>query len=678
MNSSEAASFAYNKLREHGLGAWTVRLSKLEKHSWFLGLCDYKNKCIIINGFHVEMHGDAETKCTILHEVAHALTPGHGHDDIWAAKAREIGCDNTNACSHLSLSPNIIDAIRSGADVEVEVTETVHTNVVREVKHKISRIQEYCTFKGCGKVAEEVSSKLVECPNEDLKIIYLKCGHILTRKIPKGTPFKTLRSIDGFKPYPFQLEGMQFLEKALAQGKGGAIFDEMGLGKTVQALGYINFHKSEVTPTVFVVKSGIVYQWLREIYRWTGEVAQIIERSTDICLPMFDYYIISYDLMIPKVKKLKSGKLVHQGFDAQKLIDRGVKLVVLDECQQIKNIDSSRTQQVKKLVRNTKVIALSGTPWKNRGSEFFSVLNMLDPIKFPSYAAYLTKWIKYYAHGNQWKEGGINNVAQFREYISEIAIRREVDEVMKEMPEVNRTIFSCNLDEFQQKEYDDEVTDFVNKIKQRQLEGTDDNIAAVIGDLQRMRHITGLAKIPVVVEWCKEFVEETDRKLVIFAHHVDVQELLYLDLKNQKEFKDIPILQFTGTMNPLEKSNVAELFNKTQRCIMVASTLAAGEGVNLQTCADGILMEPQWNPANEDQAAPGRFRRIGQTKNMNVVRIVARGTIDEMMATLIEQKRQMFHVTMNKGEMITWDQGSLIKDLISMIVKSQNKKKKAS
>lgn len=668
MNSSEAASFAYNKLREHGLGAWTVRISKAQNHNWFLGLCSYKDKCIIINGHHVDIHPEAEIVNTILHEVAHALCPNHQHDDVWAAKAREIGCDNTNPCSHLTLSPSIIDAIRSGANVEIEVEE----QVVRTVKHKISQIQDKCAV--CSKIAKEASFKEIEGPKEDTKIITLECGHIEIKKIPKRTPFHKLLSRDGLSPYPFQVEGMRAIERGLAIGKGFAVFDEMGLGKTVQSLGYIAFHKADVIPVCFVVKSALTYQWLKELYRWTGEIAQVIEKSTDIVLPMLNYYIISYDLMIPKVKKMKSGKIVNQGFSVQKLIDRGIKLVVLDECQQIKNVDSSRTKQVRDLVRNTKVIALSGTPWKNRGSEFFSVLNMLDPLKFPSYQGYLTKWVSYYAHGNQWKEGGINDPKAFKEYIKDIAIRREVDIVMTEMPEVNRTIFNCNLDEWAQQQYDDEVSDFVKKMNQRAIDGEDDNIASIIGDLQRMRHIAGISKIPVTLELVKNFYEETDRHLVVFVHHIDVGQILFLEMK--KKFPDVEIVQITGDQNPFEKNTMVERFTRAPRAFMVASTLAAGEGLNLQVCADGIMHERQWNPANEDQAAPGRFRRIGQKKNMNVIFPTAAGTTDEFIAAMVEEKRKNFHKVMNEGAEITWDQGSLIKELVNMIIQNHNKKKK--
>ena len=603
------------------------------------------------------------------------------------AKAHEIGCDNTNACSHLSLSPNIIDAIRSGANIELEIDEEIVKRTIyepkevdeaiRTVKHKVTRLQDKCVV--CGKVAEEERHSIVEGKETDKKFIFLKCGHLIIREIPKETPFHLLKSNDGRSPYPFQVDGMRAIEAALATGRGFGVFDEMGLGKTVQVDGYINFYKEQVKPVCFAVKSASKYQQLKELYRWTGEVAQIIEKSTDIVLPMFDYYIISYDLLVPKTKKMKSGKIVQSGFDVQKLIDRGIKLLILDECQQIKNVDASRTQQIRKLAATCKVIGTSGTPWKNRGSEFYSILNMIDPVKFPSYAGYLRRWVKYYAQGNQWKEGGINDIPAFKEYIKDIAIRREVDEVFKQMPPVNRTIFTCDLDEFTREQYEDEVSEFVRKQNQKIIDGTDDSGSMeVVGDLMRMRHIVGLSKIPVTVEWAREFYENTEDKLVVFVEHIDVGQILFETFK--KEFPDAKVINYTGSMNSEQKWNAQETFNTTQRCFMIASTRAAGEAINLQTGCTAIMHERQWNPANEDQAAPGRFRRIGQERPMNIVFITAKGTTDEFMATLVEEKRANFHNLMNKGEAITWNEGSILKELVNMIVQDHNKKnrKKAS
>src|SRR6187399_2476639 len=159
MDRKQATQILRDEMNKHGLQDWTVRLNQ-NAESRFLGLCSYKDKTIILSAHHIDIHPDPDVINTIRHEVAHALTPGCGHNDIWAAKAREIGCDNTLPCSNLSLSPEVIDAIRSGATVEV----TFEEQVIRTPKYNITRLQDKCDE--CGKVAK-TESETIEYGGDD-------------------------------------------------------------------------------------------------------------------------------------------------------------------------------------------------------------------------------------------------------------------------------------------------------------------------------------------------------------------------------------------------------------------------------------------------------------------------------------------------------------------------------
>jgi SNF2 family DNA or RNA helicase len=582
-------------------------------------------------------------------------------------------------------------SIRSGADVEIVVeTETVH-----HISHKITRLQDKCPK--CGKVAKVSRETLIAGDEADKKILFYECGHFEIKTIKKGTPYQKLVSnwwephvaeckhdwdinhctqCGEYKLFDFQVEGARFLETALQIQSGGAVFDEMGLGKTVQSLANLKFADDSFFPVLFVVKSGIKFQWFKEILRWLGpkHIAQIIEKSNDWVIPNLKCYIISYDLLVPKSKTLKSGKKVEQGFDRTKL--DFIKTIVADEVQQIKNPDSTRTQQFRMLCKGKKVIALSGTPWKNRGSEFFSILNILAPSKFYSYQGFLTDWVDTYEDGKYTKQGGIKRVAKFKEYIKDIAIRREIADVAIEMPDVKRDFIFTNLDDAEQKTYDHAESDFVKWYNEHVISGTEETMMSdmnILAEMARMRHLTGLAKISSTMTYLEEYYENNERKIVIFTHHQDVMDILYRQMK--EKFSDIPVLKLSSDLSAQDRFVMQEKFNNSPRAFMVASTLAAGEGINLQTCGDAIMHERQWNPQNEDQAAPGRFRRIGAAhKTVNVIFMTAADTIDETLAAIVEKKRAFFHNAMNKGEV----QGmniSLAKELAASIVKRVNEKK---
>lgn len=559
----------------------------------------------------------------------------------------------------------------------------------------MSIIQELCP--SCGKRAVEKNVNLVSLQGEfDKKFIWLECGHLIVKTIPKGTPFGTLISnwwkpevascnhkfdknvcilCSEYKPFPFQVEGAEFLEAAFASRNGGAVFDEMGLGKTIQSLTYLRFHP-EAWPVLYVVKSGIKFQWFKEILRWLGveHIAQIINTSNDIIIPGLKAYIIAYDLLVPKTRKSKkTGKEIKQGFDGEKF--SFIQTVVLDEVQQIKNPDSQRTKAIRKLVEGKKVIALSGTPWKNRGSEFFTILNILAPAKFPSYQGFLDQWVDFYFEGDQVKQGGITNIAAFKEHIKDIAIRREIADVNIQMPDVIRTLHYTELDNYSQKSYNDEVSDFVKYYNEKVIGGEEDDAETslnMLARLARMRHITGLAKIPATMEFAEEFFESNEKKLTIFVHHIDVGDILFQELEEKFGGK-IDVLQLTGAQDGQERGYIQEKFQNSKRAFLVASTLAAGEGINLQSCGDAILHERQWNPQNEDQAAPGRFRRIGAMhKTVNVTFMTAAGTVDEILAGIVERKRAYFHNAMNKGEMPLFNERSLAKELAEGIIAGYN------
>lgn len=569
------------------------------------------------------------------------------------------------------------------------------------------KLQENCPI--CGKIAREERVTSIPLTNgSERKFIHLTCGHFISKTIVKGTSsYATMMSNDWdervascdhvfptkeecefnidlrsnqckicgeFKLYNYQVEGAEFVERGIKGGTGAAVFDEMGLGKTVQSLAYLKFHP-ESAPVLFIVKSKIKLQWAKEIYRWLGikHFPQIITSSTDAIIPGMKSYVIAFDMLVGRSKKKKVKNefgLTYEektpgGFPIEKL--DFIKTVVIDEVQQIKNTDSERTKRVLKLCQGKTVIALSATPWKNRGGEFFSVLNLLDPVKFNSYQGFLDEWVDFYYDGAYTKQGGLrkDKLELFKNHIKDIVIRREISDVDIEMPSVNRTKQLTELDALEMKAYEHETSEFVRWYTDAIVNGEEDSFETsgnILAKLARMRHITGLAKIPATLEFAEEFYEMNDRKLVIFVHHKDVGDIIYRELKAL-----LPKLLVLKDDQP----NFESKFQNASRAFLVASTLASGEGLNLQTCGDAILHERQWNPQNEDQAAPGRFRRIGAThKTVNVTFMTAAGTVDEILAEIVERKRAYFHNAMNKGEMPEFIEKSMAKELAEGILKA--------
>jgi SNF2 family DNA or RNA helicase len=640
MTHQAALDLAREMMNAHGLQQWQV---KIKYATASLALCDYNKKTIYLTPKLIGWVDDSKVKDAILHEIAHALVGyGHGHDDVWTRKANEIGCSGD---ATFSLNEDLVAPVISGGRIAL-------------------------TCPTCGKSPVE---ELKSFEYDGRKFITLECMHVMVKKIIRATDIAERTSRLGHKPYPFQVKSVQFLENS---GGRALIAHEMGLGKTVIDNIYRKFHP-ETLPCLVVCKAGLTLQWFKSIYNWTyeeatgrGDVAQIIGQRETI-FPGFKYYIISFDLL--------------RNIDPERLKRLGIKSLTIDECQHIKNPASQRTQEVRKLIKLFDIqyiTALSGTPFKNRGSEYFTILNMLHPERFPSIQAFMNTYVDYYWNGHTNKEAGIRNLPKFREKTSDFVLRYERAEVMPDLPTVSRNMQYVELQKEYEKAYDKATDDFIKTMQDSELEGrgmTMSESAHFLAELAKLRRITGMSKVPDCVDYVSDFLESTDRKICIFLHHKSVAKLLTDQLNDYCRARGLEKpLVLSADLNGEERNKVQDKFNDEAKFrILIASTLASGEGLNLQKmCSDCIVLERQWNPANEEQAE-SRFVRIGQTADkVSATYLLAGNTIDEWLTEIIEFKRAAFIKTMNKPTAagIQWDQQDLMKALTQKIISEGRKK----
>ena len=525
--------------------------------------------------------------------------------------------------------------------------------------------------QNCNKVAEtehtyKIGDKLVN---------RLKCGHLMNSDQLNCSSLEHIRSLDGKSLYAFQNTGVRFIEES---GARCLVSDEMGLGKTPQSIAAVYLHP-ELQPFIVVCKSSLKAQWQHEIMRWMGEdyFAQILDSPKDVPLVGLKAYILSYDILrrfagSGKKKRVKNPEELPDYFtretessqEKSKLVQLihklKIKTIILDECQQIKNSDSQRTIFTRAICKEVNhVIALSGTPIKNNASEYFPVLNILKPEMFPRYSTFLMNECDSYFNGYGYKTGGLRNPERFLEKTSSFIIRRTRAEVLPDLPKIRRSFQFHELSKEVEKAYIDTFKQFRDEYNSSESNSFEDS-GNVLAFLSKMRHLTGLSKVNPCIDYVMEIMGSTDDRVTIFVHHKDVAEILKTKLNALFSELDIPpcAIHAAGSSSlETEKS-----FEKSR--VLICSTLAGGEGLNLQRlCRRLVMLERQWNPANEEQAESRFPRPEGmQTDFIDGVYMVAIGTVDEFFSEIIERKREIVGKTLD-GKAVEWDQSSLIKEL---------------
>jgi SNF2 family DNA or RNA helicase len=506
----------------------------------------------------------------------------------------------------------------------------------------------------CHKVAVESSRLKVG----KTLIVRLACGHFKASEVASASSQSAYDSIvfnDGCRPRPYQIDAIKFAEES---GIRCIIADEQGLGKTIECLSLIRLHHEKLLPAVIVCPATVALQWMYEIHRICGNgkmdprfLVQVIRSGKERAMPGFTIYVVTYDLL----KKEDLFEYLPAGT---------IKTIIIDECQKIKNHLSDRAKAVQRIAKDCPhVVPMSGTPIYNHTGEYFTVLNLVAPTRFPHYQKYIDNYCDSFNDGWSQKIGGLKDKDAFHEETKDIIIRRTKAEVLSELPDKSRFFHHVELNRNLNKEYAAAMKELEDAMYNDSESGFGPNDPK-IAIMSRMRHITGRSKVVECIDFTTEFLLSTDRKLVIFTHHNDVMDMLEFKLNEWMEaggFEKVCVLR--ASMNGDDRQKVVTKFKDSGIRVMLCIFT---EGLNLQFCSDAVILERQWTPTKEEQTED-RFHRYGQVHPVSITYMIASGTIDEFLTELVEIKRSRIAATMDNVD-VKWDQASLMKELAEILV----------
>lgn len=412
--------------------------------------------------------------------------------------------------------------------------------------------------------------------------------------------------------YKFQQAGLKFI----VQSDGRCILaDSMGLGKTPQALAYANLVKGK---TLVVAPANVIWKWKAEADKWTSLTSAVVSTSKEK-LPDVNIHIMSYAIM--RLRKDELSKLPYV-------------LAIWDECHRLSNYKTQQVQAAKKIIRSGILhsLYLSGTPFLNNPGELFSVLNMIDPMSFPTFTKFAQRYLGAYFVDGHWyfPKGVVENRDELVKRLSSLMIRRTKQEVMPELPDKSRVIVPVSINMKQYKKEEKELRAWYSNGRS----------GSVLARMTGLRMVVGKEKVKASAELAIDILEQ-DQQVVLFAHHKDVVEML------RNELSEYKVGIISGDTKPKSRQEIVDEFLDGNLSVVIM-TVAGAEGIDLYSASHIIFVEREWVPAKEEQAED-RLHRNGQKNAVTAYYITAKDTIDERLAGVVQQKRDVF------GKVVTQD-----------------------
>lgn len=474
-----------------------------------------------------------------------------------------------------------------------------------------------------------------------------KKGHNLLKGIVKATLF------------PYQEEGILFAVQA-----GRAILaDDMGLGKTIQALAWAMLMKEHfgTEKVVIVCPTSLKYQWKTEIEKFTNATVTVVEGNALVRRNIYrldeSYFkIISYHVA---------------GNDWQHLNEMGADLIILDEAQRIKNWRAKISGNIKRL-RSVYSLSLTGTPLENNIEELYSLVQFTDPLLLGSLRNFLRKHQQTDSAG---KLIGYTNLHEIAKTLSEVLLRRHKKEVLKQLPgRMDKNLILPVTEE--QMAIHNEKKDIVARLveKWRRLGFlTEKDRQNLLNCLSIMRMIcdstyildqetnyqTKLDELFCILE---EVLAMSGEKVVIFSQWERMTRLVALELQDRK----IKFENLHGGVPSKDRQKLFTNFNNDPDCRIFLSTDAGGLGLNLQSAAYMVNLDIPWNPAVLEQRI-ARIYRMGQKKNVSIINLVAKDTIEERMLSVLKFKSSVAAGILDNGEDSIFMDGSKFKKLMESV-----------
>lgn len=448
---------------------------------------------------------------------------------------------------------------------------------------------------------------------------------------------KALKKLDELNEYNFevpsnlkcslreyQVKGYNWFKSLSHLGFGGILSDEMGLGKTIQTITFLlsekNKHSLVVTPT------SLIYNWKQEFDKIAPSLkVGIIHGSKSERIKVLNT-LYDYDIILTTYGTLKNDILEYE--------NKNFDYVILDEGQNINNPESQNAKVIKKIKSKSRFV-LTGTPIENNLIELWALFDFIMPGYLYAKEKFSYKFINK-----------VEYIEELKILISPYILRRTKKDVIEEIPEKIESKYLVEMTESQKKLYKACIKDIQNSIKNKTI---NKNNITIFSYLTKLRQICldptvisddytgGSGKINVAKELILNNMKE--HKILLFSQFTSVLSRISHELNLQ----NIEYCYLDGSIPSKDRIKLVDKFNSSKDIkIFLISLKAGGTGLNLTSADIVIHFDPWWNLSVEDQATD-RAHRIGQKKVVEVIKLIAKDTIEEKILLLQDDKKELIN-----------------------------------